>query len=144
MRRLATALVWVAAFAAVDGFGADAAVFGSFASPTLAEALRQRVAARLAPDARTVRVALNGVTNIRVIAGEGKSPEAVRALISRAKAAGFADAWFWAGAPGHTPSAPSALASSGPGALPIPSPPRRTEAQASASLPVGGPAAARG
>ena len=150
MRRLATAFVWVAALAAVDGFGAGAAVFGSFASPTLAEALRQRVAAEVAPDARTVRVAVNGATSIRVIAGEGDSPSAIRALIERGKAAGYADAWFWAAAPsvGSEP-APSrvaaasktALATSGPIALPSTAPPRRTEAPAAATLPVGGPAA---
>ena len=145
MRRLATAFVWVAALAAVDGFGAGAAVFGSFASPTLAEALRERVAAEVAPDARTVRVAVNGATSIRVIAGEGDSPSAIRALIERGKAVGYTDAWFWAGAPSErTESALSrqaALATSGPIALPSTAPPRRTEAPAAATLPVGGPAA---
>ena len=150
MRPLATAFVWVVALAAVDGFGAGAAVFGSFASPTLAEALRQRVAVEVAPDARTVRVALNGVTSIRVIAGEGDAPGGIRALIERGKAAGYTDAWYWAGAPAEgskpapssrTQTSTRALATSGPIALPSTAPPPGTETPAAVALPVGGPTA---
>ena len=94
MRRLSTAFAFMASLAAAD-LAAGAAVFGSFASPTLAEAFRLQVAAQVAADASLAHVDLDGATNIRVVAAVGKPPEAIRALIERAKSVGFADAWFW-------------------------------------------------
>ena len=144
LRRLATVLGLglVATLVAVDGLAAGAAVFGSFATPALAEALRERLAAELSADARTVPVEVNGVTNVRVIAGVGKAPEAIRALIEEAKVAGFADAWFWPDAPSRAASTVPALAALGPTPLPNRLPPRSADAPSVAvPAPVGEPTA---
>ena len=97
--RLAAVLGLVAAFAAVEGLAAGAAVFGSFASPALAEALRRAAwSANWHLDARTVAGGRQrGHRHSRDRRRGQDACEPIRALIEEARVAGFADAWYLAG-----------------------------------------------
>jgi hypothetical protein len=93
-RRFVLPVVFVSALVLSSSVQAAAVAFGSYLNESYARDAAAEVRANLGIDTRVVPTLISDVRYLRVLGPEGLSEQETRDLLARARANGYASAWY--------------------------------------------------